>query len=575
MDSLANVLPDFLKISALESRNLILVLGLIMFLGAIGGWLFKKLRIPQVVGYIVIGIVIGASGFQILSPAVILSLNPVSSIALSLIGFMIGGELKLSTIKKYGKQFTGILLFESIVPFFIVSIFVTLVSWVFMKDFAVALSMGLVLGAISSATAPAATTDVLKENRTRGPLTTTVLGIVALDDAVALFLYAITSSVAGSLLGNQTASLGMQLLGLLYDIFGSIILGGVCGFVLSLIVRNILSDEGRILAFTLGAILLSTGVCDFLQLDNILAAMSLGFFMVNIAPVKSKSTFATVDKFTPPIYVLFFVLVGAKLNIWVVTPFVALIALLYVVCRTLGKSIGAILGSVITKAPVTVRKYLPFCLLSQAGVAIGLSIVAGQDFSSNIGPTIVLVITATTFIVQLVGPVCVKHGVTKAGECGLDITEEDVIKNFTVEDVTWGQEKVCSLNSRSVLIDTYPLDKILALFSKGYNQNFVVADGDGKYEGLITLDSIKEVLSVSEITDFLVAFDVMVRAPVLCSPETPVEEILGMFSEYDTEVVVIVNMEGKAMGVVERHVVDHFIHTKMAELHQRENSLDK
>ena len=86
--------------------------------------------------------------------------------------------------------------------------------------------------------------------------------------------------------------------------------------------------------------------------------------MVNIAPVKSKSTFATVDKFTPPIYVLFFVLVGAKLNIWVVTPFVALIALLYVVCRTLGKSIGAILGSVITKAPVTVRKYLPFCLLN-------------------------------------------------------------------------------------------------------------------------------------------------------------------------------------------------------------------
>ena len=104
MDSLANVLPDFLKISALESRNLILVLGLIMFLGAIGGWLFKKLRIPQVVGYIVIGIVIGASGFQILSPAVILSLNPVSSIALSLIGFMIGGELKLSTIKSTGNN---------------------------------------------------------------------------------------------------------------------------------------------------------------------------------------------------------------------------------------------------------------------------------------------------------------------------------------------------------------------------------------------------------------------------------------------------------------------------------------
>ena len=165
MNSLSTLLPNFMHFFSVESTNLILLLGLIMFLGAIGGRLFQKLKIPQVVGYIVIGIIIGSSGFQILTPNTIAALDPISSVALSLIGFLIGAELKTSVIKKYGKQFTGILLFESIIPFIVVSIVVTTITYLVTKNFAWAISLGLVLGAISSATAPAATTDVLKEDR--------------------------------------------------------------------------------------------------------------------------------------------------------------------------------------------------------------------------------------------------------------------------------------------------------------------------------------------------------------------------------------------------------------------------
>ena len=144
MNRIASIVPEFLQFNIVDSANLILLLGFILILGAIGGRIFQKLKIPQVVGYIVIGIFIGQSGFQILSSQVITALDPINSLALSLIGFLIGAELKTSVIKKYGKQFTGILLFESIVPFIVVSIVATLFTYLATKDFILAISLGLI-----------------------------------------------------------------------------------------------------------------------------------------------------------------------------------------------------------------------------------------------------------------------------------------------------------------------------------------------------------------------------------------------------------------------------------------------
>ena len=574
MNIFAQFLPDFMQFSTVEAANLILLLGLIMFLGALGGRLFQKLRIPQVVGYIVIGVLIGQSGLQLLSVPVITALEPLSSVALSLIGFLIGAELKIGVIKKYGKQFVGILLFEAIVPFFVVAVVVTGVSFALTRDFSTSLSIGLVLGAISSATAPAATTDVLKENRTRGPLTMTVLGIVAMDDAVALILYAVASSLAAILLGGGAGlSLGAQLLALLYEVGGSIIVGGLTGLALGQIIRNLMSDEGRILSFSLGALFLCTGISTLLALDNILAAMSLGFAMVNFAPAKTRETFSLVEKFTPPIYVMFFVLVGAKLNIWNVNAFVAVLAILYVLCRTLGKSIGARLGAALTKAPETVKNYLPFCLLSQAGVAIGLSIAAGQDFAATIGPTIMLIITATTFVVQLVGPICVKYGITKAGECGLDITEEDLMKNSRICDITWGNRNICSKDSIAIVEETATLTSIISSFSHNENLNYAVKDKDGTLTGLITLEHLKESLLVTELSESLMAYDIMETVNVTCSPETSVPDVYKLFSDNGIEVVPIVDAEGNAYGVAEKYTLDHYLHSKVIELHQKAESL--
>ena len=570
---LDSVLPEVLHFVKLQGTQLVFLLGVILFFGAIGGRIFQRLKIPQVVGYIVIGIIIGSSGFQVLGAQTIAALSPISTAALSFIGFLVGSELKLGVIKKYGRQFTGILLGETVTPFFVVGILVTAVYWAFTRDIITSVSLGLLLGAICSATAPAATTDVLKEYRTRGPLTTTVLGLVAMDDAVALILYAVAGSIAAPLLGGTKISFGMQMLSIARDILGSILIGSAFGFVISRVIKNLMQDEGRVLSFALGGIFLCTGLCELLDLDNILAAMSVGFFMVNFAPVKTRPVFKLVERFTPPVYVLFFVLVGAKLNIWVVTPVLGAIALVYVAGRTLGKSIGCRIGAKLTHAPATVRKYLPWCLLSQAGVAIGLSIAASNDFPDSVGPQIILIITATTFIVQILGPLCVRHGIIKAGEAGLDITEEDILKQSQVQDVTWGNEKSCNAQSSAIVNETDTLRNILDNFSVHHNQSFAVRSASGKLSGIISLEHLKETLQFSELAETMLALDIMDKPEQTCTPDLSLPDLYKYFSDTDTEFMPIVNDKGEPLGVIEKFAVDHYVHRRILELNAKVESL--
>lgn len=575
----ANLLPAVFHFMSLNGSQFLLLVGIMMFFGSFGGMIFQKLRIPQVVGYIVTGIFLGVSGFVILGKETIAALNPVSTASLSLIGLLVGAELKIDIIKKYGKQFIGILLGESITPFFVVGILTGTATYLFSKNFLMAFSIGILLGSICAATAPAATTDVLKEYRTKGPLTTMILGIVAMDDAVALILYAISSTIATPLLDGHQVSFVAQLAKIAYDIFGSAILGMAFGFVLNLILKNIMGQDGRVLGFSLGILFLCAGVCDVLGLDNILSAMFVGFYMTNFSKAKTRSMFKLVEKFTPPIYVLFFVIVGAKLNIWIVTPFIAVIALLYVGGRTLGKTIGSRLGARITKAPVTVYKYLPFCLFSQAGVAIGLSIAVANDFPNSIGPEVMLIITATTFIVQIIGPIFVKYGVTKAGEVGLDVTIEDIMKKAKVEDVTVNNVKICDDSSYTIVDDNTMLGQIIRNFSKHENSNYEVRGTENsqkdKLVGQISLEHLKEAMRIGEMGESLLAMDIMEPAKVSCTPDMSLPEAYQLFNDYDTDAVSVIDKNGKPVGILEKFTVDHYLHKQIIDLQHKLASMEK
>jgi len=556
-------ITGMLDFATLSPANSIMVIGVILFLGTLGGFIFKLLKLPQVVGYIAIGILIGQTGIHLLSSKIITTLNPVNNIALSLIGFLVGAELRLSVLKKSGKQFTAILLFESITPFFTVSFFVGLVSYLVTKDVKSSITLGVLLGAMASATAPAGTTDVLEENRTKGPMTTTLLGVIAMDDAVALILFAIVATISSGLMGERTNSLGSQLLAIAYNIAASSAVGVAGGALLNLLAKWIKNDTGRVLAFSVGIILLITGAGLFLNLDTILSSMVMGFFIVNFAKFRTDTLFAVVDKFTPPIYVLFFVLVGAKINIWTISPFFGILAVVYVLARTLGKSIGAEFGAKITGAPDTVRKYLKWGLLSQAGVAIGLSLQAGQMFPHTVGPTIIMIITATTFIVQIVGPFATRYGVRHSGEAGLDITEEDLLRESTVKDVLDNERAAHPVSDNATFSD------VMDAFSKQESLSCPVCSKDNKLLGVITVDNLKEALLLGEISEGLLAFDLMNQPETSCAPETPLLEVKERFQEYNIDTIPVVAPDGTFFGIIEQRSIEKFFRKKVLDLRQK------
>ncbi|MBU1061657.1 MAG: cation:proton antiporter [Candidatus Omnitrophica bacterium] len=554
----------FTKIS-IPHLNVLFLLGLALFGGTVGGRLFQKLRIPQVVGYIAIGVVIGESGLKIVDHDIILSLQPLSYFALGLIGFMIGGELKKEIIAKYGKQFLNILLYEGLTAFLVVSVLVGVVGTFLFGNWRISWALGLLLGAIASATAPAATTEVLREYKTRGPLTRTVLGIVALDDGLALILFAIAASIAGSLIGNGHNGILRSFIYPLYEIFGSIIIGISGGFVLSMLLKKY-SEEERLLAFSIGTVLLISGLAIAINVDMLLAAMSLGVIVTNFTPRKSRDIFKVVGGFSPPIYVLFFVLVGAKLDIRYMTLPIVLLGCVYLIGRTSGKTIGARLGARISKVPKSVQKYLPLCLLSQAGVAIGLSILASHYFPGEIGNTIVIIITATAFILELIGPTFVKIAMTKAGEVGLNITEDDIIQSKKADDF---MDK-----NPPLIYENMQITDILRIFSENDNLYYPLINRNKELQGIITVEGIKQTFLETDIGGLILAHDLMQPVVAKISKDVSLFDVRKILNNYNLDCLPVVDEKNRIEGFIERKSLNRFISTKIIELQRQADSLE-
>lgn len=550
---------------AVSHWNILFLLGLAVFSGTIGGRLFQKMHIPQVVGYVTLGILVGESGLKIVNHDTVVALAPFSYFALGLVGFMIGGELKKETLRKYGKQLISILLFEGIAAFLAVSVFVSVAGGLLFGDWKLSWALGLLLGAIASATAPAATTAVLREYKTRGPLTRTILGIVALDDGLALLLFAIASSIAGALSGYMEGGLINIFVHPLYKIAGSIIVGILGGLMLNKVLHKY-SEEERLLTFSIGTVLLVVGLSLGIRVDMLLASMTLGVVVTNFSPRKSKDVFKLIEAFTPPIYVLFFVLVGAKLNVAHMTLPIIILAIVYLLARSAGKILGASFGARISGAARSVQRYLPICLFSQAGVAIGLSILASHYFPGIIGNAVVVIVTATVFILEVIGPALVRVAVTRAGETGLNITEEDLIYK----------------TKTSEMMDTNPpliykdmsLPKILKIFSKSVNLYYPVVNKHKKLLGIITVDNIKNIFMETALSDLLLAVDLMQPVVSSAAPDSNIYSVKESLDRYNLEYLPVVEKDNKICGFIERRVLNKMLATKIIELQHQADALE-
>ncbi len=531
------------------------LLGICVAGGVVAAWIFQKLKVPQVVGYIVFGVLIGDTGLGLLHPADIAAFGSFNNFALGLIGFLVGGELSGDIFKKYGKQFTAMLLGEGMGAFLLVGVASTLIVNMVVHDWAIAIAAGVVFGAIASATDPASTISVLWEYRAGGVLSTAVVAIVALDDALAMTLYGLGTSVANILTqSGEGESIAMSLLHTFIDLGGAVFLGILCGFVLNAMMHYLPQTEKR-LGISIGVLLLCVGLAVTLKMDLILATMTVGIVLINMAPKRSHKLFETVRSFSTPIYIVFFVLVGARLSLGNMPPWVWGLVASYVVLRSIGKWAGAYLGARVSKADKAVQNYMGMTLFAQGGVAVGLSIVASQNLQHievvdgmSLGDMIIFTVTATTLCVQLIGPAFTKLAITKAGEVGRNVTEEDVMAELKVADVA--DTGIVPLQEGT------PLDLVVQGFAEQDTFVYPVVSEDGKIVGVLTFDMLKELLMDRDTWHWLVVGDVMQPLEERLLSQTSLAEALLDMNNLQAEALpVIDNAEnGKLYGVLDQRM---------------------
>lgn len=384
--------------------NVLLALSIAMAMGLLMSRFIKLIHLPDVTGYLIAGLLVGPYVLGVMTPELNNSLAIVSNVALGFIAYSIGSEFKISYLKEIGIKPIVITIFEGCVA----SLLVFLTLFLAGQD----MPLCLALGAIAAATAPAATLMVVRQYKANGPVTKMLLPVVAMDDALGLMLYAIMMAVARTLVDGSALSVMTLLVEPLLQIIFSLGLGVALGFLLTLVIP-FFHSRGKKLALSIMMVFCAVGLSEVLDLSSLLVCMMVGATMINLSH-QSDSMLEQVDRFTPPLFLLFFVLSGANLNLSVL-PTVGVVGVCYVLARAAGKVLGATIGAITQRCDKNIIRYLGFTLIPQAGVAIGMarmSMTALPEYADIINA----VVLSGTLIYELCGPVITKIALTKAGE---------------------------------------------------------------------------------------------------------------------------------------------------------------
>lgn len=388
--------------------------GLAIFCGLIGGKISNRLKSPSVVGYLVAGLILGPSFLNILSLGRLGNMGIFNDVALALVAFIIGSEMRMATLRKMGRGIIAIIFSESLGAFLLVFTGVYLLTH--------KLYLALIFGAMAPASAPAGTVVVLQEYKAKGPLTNALYAVVGLDDGLAIMIYAFAAALAKISITGSTESFLHIVKGPVVEIIGAIVLGGLLGVGLGYFIRKTHSKK-EVLAISLAAVMVCAGLANYFHFSLILANLSLGMVFANFYLFANRRAVETINFISLPIYTIFFVFAGAHLQISML-PTMGLLGLIYIVCRSFGLVGGAFFGATVSKSDPVIRKYLGLGILSQAGVAIGLAIMVTRDFShlgqigKDLGLLVINTIAATTIIFEIIGPITTKFAIRRAGEIG-------------------------------------------------------------------------------------------------------------------------------------------------------------
>ena len=397
-----------------------------LFAGLMLSRIAKKVELPAVTAYLVAGVLIGpyclgalgVKGLGFISMQDVKSYTIIADVALGFIAFSIGNEFRLSSLKQTGKQATVIGIFQAVFTTIVVD--AALIGLHFLIPEVLPLPSAIVLGAVASATAPAATLMVVRQYKAKGPVTKILLPIVALDDAVGLVLFAISFGVAKALI-NGAIDIVSIILEPILEVVLSLLLGAVMGFVFNYCEKFFHSRSKRLsMSVTFVLITVALSMLKFeifgihVAFSSLLTCMMLGTVFCNMCDF-SEELMDRLDRWTAPMFILFFVLSGAELELGSFKNLsVVIIGVVYIISRSLGKYYGAGISSRATKCDDNIIKYLGITLLPQAGVALGMALKAVE--LGEAGNVVRNIILFSVLIYELVGPMLTKIALTKAGE---------------------------------------------------------------------------------------------------------------------------------------------------------------
>jgi len=389
-------------------NNATLSLAIVFICGFFLSRLTKKFKIPTITAYVLLGILLSPNLLNLLSDDLLASSDFFSNFILGLIAFSLGESFSLSALRRVGRSVTAISISASLVPWFLVT---AAIWFLFNQPWYIA----LIFGAISAATAPAAVVMVTQEYKSKGEFTDTLLGVVAIDDAWALIIFGLSLSIAKSFLHGNSAVLEvlLDLLKAFLEIIGSLCLGFVVAIIFNKLSSFIDTTKDRLI-YSIGFLFLVIGLAIFFNFSVLLSCMFFGAVLVNTNKM-SFEFFRSLREIDAPLYLIFFVLAGAHLNIKVLGVSF-LLALGYIVFRTFGKISGAYLGALFLGSSGPIRKYMGLALIPQAGVALACALVAKQSINNHWGDRILTITIASTVLFELIGPWVTKYSLEKAGD---------------------------------------------------------------------------------------------------------------------------------------------------------------
>ena len=384
-------------------------LGLILLVALLAGHLAKFVRLPEVVGYIAVGVAVGPSVMGWVSHENLATLSVLSQVALGMILFSVGAIFDLQRVKAIGLPVLRVTLSESLLAALLVSVAMLALgqNW----------QTSLLLGSIAMATAPASTLMVIRECNSSGPLTETVLGVVGVNNVLCLTAFAMAAAVIdlGAAAGGDGAffaTLYRSLYGLVWQLLGSVALGFLVGLLLASWSTKV-TEHGELLILVTGCVLLCVGVALVLELSTLLASLAVGATMVNLS-ADSRRLYRALSSSDPPFYAIFFVMAGSDLNIALLKTMGAL-GIVYVLARVIGKFLGAKFGARREGLADVVQRLLGFGLIAQAGLALGLVATINRRYP-ELAPAISTVVLAAVAMSELIGPVAIRLAIVNSGE---------------------------------------------------------------------------------------------------------------------------------------------------------------